>query len=134
MFKLLKNPLYLGITALAIGVIVVVILAIPNTSHAYQDYCKNKIGVTHQVEFKGDYASPEITNGHMCDKITFTNKDHETREIAFGPHENHQAYDGVTEKILNYNQSFTITLNKIGTYDFHDHIHDNAIGNFIVTK
>lgn len=65
---------------------------------------------------------PETTNANLCDSITFTNYDNITREIAFGPHEDHVPYDGVAEKLLNKGQSFTITANQAGSYHFHDKV------------
>lgn len=92
--------------------------------------------VTHSYKamiMDGKVSDPQI-NGKLCDTITFTNMDHLAREIAFGPHEDHVAYDGVPEKVLNQNQSFTITLNQAGSFHWHDHEHDEVEGYFTVTK
>jgi hypothetical protein len=70
----------------------------------------------------------------LCDNLTIRNQDHETREIAFGAHDDHVPYDGVAEKFLNQNQDFTITFNKTGTYHWHDHEHDEVGGYFTVSK
>lgn len=70
----------------------------------------------------------------MCDTLTFTNKDAIAREIAFGPHEHHVPYDGVAERVLNKNQSFTVTLNQTGNFRWHDHLHDEVEGTFAVTR
>jgi len=43
-------------------------------------------------------------------------------------------YDGVAERFLNKNESFTITLNATGTYHWHDHLHDEVEGYFTVSK
>ena len=86
----------------------------------------------HQVTIKNNKVTPELSVGHLCDKITFTNLDNVDREIAFGPHEHHVAYDGISERIIGKNQSFSITLDKVGKYRFHDHIHDTLVGYFDV--
>jgi hypothetical protein len=57
-----------------------------------------------------------------------------TREIGFGVHDKHVAYDGISERILNQDESFTITLDKTGRYHWHDHFHDEVEGYFSVTK
>jgi plastocyanin len=88
--------------------------------------------VVHQITIKNNTVSPGSTSGHLCDKLTFTNSDNVNREIAFGPHEHHVSYDGVSERIIGKNQSFSITLNKVGKYQFHDHIHDSVLGYFNV--
>jgi hypothetical protein len=72
--------------------------------------------------------------GKLCDHITFINKDSILREIGFGPHDSHQPYDGIGEKVLNQDDVFTITLNKTGKFYWHDHLHDGVDGYFTVTK
>lgn len=94
--------------------------------------CKHSY-TNHKVVIKNDVADPQITHADLCDTITFTNADNEIRLVAFGPHEHHVAYGGIKEKVLGFNQSFTIQLNQAGTYHFHDHIHDEVTGQFAVT-
>jgi len=90
--------------------------------------------VTHHVIIKNDTATPSHTTATLCDKLTITNEDNETREVAFGPHEEHVPYDGVAEKALRQGQSLTVTLDQAGTYRLHDHFHDEVVANFTVTK
>jgi plastocyanin len=89
---------------------------------------------THQVRIQNDAMVPEHTQASLCDKLTITNKDPALRLVAFGPHDEHVAYDGVTEQPLEQNKSLTITLNQPGNYQFHDHLEDIAHGTFTVTK
>ncbi|MEP7204715.1 MAG: hypothetical protein ABI716_00800 [Candidatus Saccharibacteria bacterium] len=91
-------------------------------------------GQIYQVVFQHNHASPENTYAKKCDRIQFVNRDSVTRNISFGPHEQHVAYDGVLEKLLRQNQSFTITLNNAGLYPFHDHFHDEVAGYFSVSR
>lgn len=95
--------------------------------------CKVR-GASHVVLIQNDKPNPQHTNGKLCETLTITNADNEIRLMAFGPHENHQPYDGITEKVLGPNQSFTVVLNEVGTYHFHDHIHDEVTGDFTVSK
>ena len=134
MNKLSRLNLIISGVVMVAAIVAVTLLATKGSSSANALDCSGHNSISHTVVIKGDYASPEITEGHICDKITFIDDDHVTREISFGPHENHVAYDGISEKVLNYKQSLTVTLNKTGTYDFHDHIHDTAVGNFIVSN
>lgn len=90
--------------------------------------------VVHLVSIRNDTATPQHTQAKLCDALTITNSDNRLLLIAFGPHEHHQPYDGVTERMLTNNQSLTITLNKAGTYTFHDHLQDKVKGVFTVTK
>jgi plastocyanin len=97
-----------------------------------QVHCSGK-HPNHLVIIKGDKATPQHTAAPRCDSLTISNEDNEIRLIAFGPHEHHVAYDGVTERALGPNQSLTITLNAAGTYNFHDHLHDEMTGEFTVS-
>ncbi len=69
-----------------------------------------------------------------CDKLMITNKDNTAREIAFGLHSHHEAYDGVTERVLGKDDSFTVTLNQTGSFRWHDHLHDEIQGFFTVAN
>lgn len=87
-----------------------------------------------KVEIKNDKVTPQTTNGKLCDTLTITNDDNITRIIAFGPHEHHVAYDGVTDRVLHKNESLSITFNQTGSFHFHDHEHDEVQGYFNVKK
>ena len=91
-------------------------------------------GVGHFVYIQDGQAEPAATSGKLCDTLTIINKDTKLRLIAFGPHDDHITYDGVTEEALAENQSMSITLDKVGTYTFHDHIDDTSVGTFTVTR
>jgi len=93
-------------------------------------------------ELRGTHYQVNITSGGLdasnviakrCDTLIITNHDDILRLIAFGPHDQHQAYDGVGERALGRGQSLTITLNQTGSFTFHDHLHDRLIGSFAVT-
>lgn len=94
--------------------------------------CGNHQGAQLQAVIKQDRVMPASLQASLCDRLTITNNDHRTREIAFGQHEHHEAYDGVTEKILNQGQSMTILLNQIGNFRFHDHDDDTVQATFVV--
>lgn len=96
--------------------------------------CRGKNSVDYTEIIQNSKISMPTIHGKQCDTITFVNKDHITREIAFGPHEDHVPYDGIGEKILNQNQRFTITLNQTGTFHWHDHEHDEVSGYFTVNQ
>lgn len=91
-------------------------------------------GKEHKVTIRRGQVEPARIEAKLCDKLTITNTDDQLRLLAFGVHENHQAYDGVIEKVLQKNQSLTVTLNKTGTYRFHDHLDAGAQGSFTVTN
>lgn len=94
--------------------------------------CK-QVGVQLSVTITSGNPIPKDTSAKVCDRLTITNEDDRLRLIAFGSHDDHQPYDGVTEKILAQGQSLTVTLNQRGTYEFHDHLDPAVIGYFTVT-
>ena len=96
--------------------------------------CVGKISVNHQVVIKDDAVIPAVTNGKLCDTMTIVNKDDKEREMAFGQHGNHVAYDGITEENLVKDKSLTVTFNKTGEYIFHDHHQDEVKGSFVVVN
>ncbi|HET7320666.1 MAG TPA: cupredoxin domain-containing protein [Candidatus Saccharimonadales bacterium] len=89
-------------------------------------------GKLHKVVITDSKVQPEHTTAKLCDILTITNTDDQIRLMAFGEHDNHQAYDGVIEKVLQKGQSLTVTLNKPGSYQFHDHLDESVQGTFSV--
>ena len=96
--------------------------------------CKNSQVTKHKATIKDDKVSPQNTIGKLCDTLTITNLDPQTREIAFGKHEKHIEYDGVIEEPVESGKSLTVTLNKTGDYIFHDHDDETVGGTFTVTE
>lgn len=89
-------------------------------------------GQTHSVEIKNSQVIPKHTQAKLCDKLEITNLDTTERLMAFGQHEHHTSYDGVTERLLSKGQSVRVTLVATGTYTFHDHENDDVQGSFTV--
>jgi FtsZ-interacting cell division protein ZipA len=87
----------------------------------------------HKAVIGNDKVLPQHTNAKRCDTLTITNLDDQDRIIAFGQHEHHTAYDGVTERYLNQNGTFSITLVQPGSFRFHDHENDAVQGTFTVS-
>ena len=88
----------------------------------------------HQVIIKNNKVIPVNTVAPRCDILTITNLDDKERLMAFGLHEHHVPYAGITEKILIQSQSLTVTLVQAGHFRFHDHWHDEVQGTFTVIK
>ncbi|MGC1177034.1 MAG: hypothetical protein WA843_03090 [Candidatus Saccharimonadales bacterium] len=88
---------------------------------------------SYTVTIKDNRARPAHTSAKLCDHLTITNLDYIEREVAFGPHENHVAYDGVTERLLDRGQSLSVTLVQAGNFRFHDHFQDEVQGTFSVS-
>ena len=92
----------------------------------------NKTGFTHTAVIQNDKIQPEQITARRCDILKIENRDKVVREIGFGAHEQHEVYNGIAEEILTPNKNFTVTLNKTGTYYFHDHFHQEISGSFSV--
>jgi plastocyanin len=86
----------------------------------------------HEVTIQNGKIEPSNTVASKCDTLTIKNLDSVDRIMAFGVHDHHVAYDGVEERELLGNQSFTVTLIQPGSFKFHDHMHDEVAGTFQV--
>jgi hypothetical protein len=129
----------LALILVAGAVLVVGVMYVANRYISKKDAAKTSAAVTCQtanaprtVLVQHSKMTPQHTTAHLCDKLTITSEDNTDRLIAFGEHDHHTPYDGVTEKLLL--QGLTITLNQAGTFTFHDHLHDEVTGSFTVTK
>jgi hypothetical protein len=94
--------------------------------------CSGKYAV-HKVNIQNDKVNPPHTNAKRCDTLVITNLDDVPRVIAFGKHEKHVAYDGVTERYLSPRGKFQVTLIQPGNnFLFHDHNQEEVQGTFTV--
>lgn len=96
--------------------------------------CQSTMQPVHKVFIRGDKAIPNHVTALQCDSLEFINQDKSIKLIAFGPHEHHISYDGVSEKALAPGQSFSVKLVQTGSLSFHDHISDTAQGIVTVSK
>jgi hypothetical protein len=95
--------------------------------------CRDVAVTVHRVTIHSKMVSPTHTEARRCDKLVITNLDTAQRLLAFGKHEDHISYDGVSERVLSQGQSLRVTLITTGTYLFHDHAEDSIKGSFTVT-
>ncbi|HSH55267.1 MAG TPA: cytochrome o ubiquinol oxidase subunit IV [Candidatus Limnocylindrales bacterium] len=86
----------------------------------------------HKIRIKNNIVTPGYIEAHQCDTISFIKEDDATRAITFGSHPQHLSYAGEMELQLHKNRAKTITLNQIGTYQFHDHHNPGTAGYFTV--
>jgi hypothetical protein len=143
--KIIDNLKQLKSLAIIIGFIVVAGIVVFGTVYLANHYltndnaqslvvnCQSK-RIDHLVTIRNGTVSPKHTQAVLCDRLTITNTDDTSRLMAFGYHDNHVAYDDVTERLLGENDSLTVTLNLVGTYIFHDHNHDEVRGSFTVVQ
>lgn len=92
----------------------------------------NDTGAAYMVTIEHSQLSLNDIHANKCDKLTITNADNTLRLIAFGHHDHHQPYDGVTEQVLAKGQTLSVMLNQTGVFTFHDHLHDEVQETFTV--
>jgi plastocyanin len=130
-----------NITLTTLGVIVAVGIAVAVfyaanqylNAHAEPQATCSQQGETHVVTIKAGKLSPTETNAQRCDILTITNTDDTLRNMAFGVHDRHVTYDGITERVLKKGESLTVTLKQTGHYTFHDHLHEAVAGSVTVS-
>lgn len=91
-----------------------------------------EIGANHRVTIKRYQLSPRQTQARLCDTITFINEDDQVKDITFGEHPNHGTYAGEMDIITYNGRPKTLTLSQVGTFKFHDHLHEETVGDFMV--
>ncbi len=102
-------------------------------SRSAADSCVGVRVVAYRATIRGDRViAGDAVSARRCDTLTITNEDSEAREVAFGLHEDHVPYDGVSERVLGKGQSVLVTLNETGSFRWHDHLHDEVQGRFTV--
>lgn len=99
---------------------------------ASTDSCKTVRGAAYHVTIKDAQVRASQLRAKRCDTLTIVNEDAVEREIAFGLHDHHVPYDGVAERVLGQGQSLTVTLDQRGSFRWHDHLHDEVEGRFMV--
>lgn len=128
-------PLFSAVGILAaVAVVYAVAISVTSDKTGTNANSCTKRGPMHTVTIHEGLVSPQHTAASRCDQLTITNEDNVARLMAFGNHDRHQAYDGVTEELLKHDQSLTVTLNKAGAFTFHDHLHDEVEGSFTVSE
>lgn len=95
--------------------------------------CVN-IGTNHQIIIQDGRVSSLRTAAFLCDSLTFINKDAEVHTIMFGSSAHMEDYGGESMLALRPGHPKTITLNQLGSHQFHDHLNSKTVGYFTVIK
>jgi len=111
--------------AVTVGAIFGVSVYLDRQYSSLHDGCAPR-QTNHKVVIKDDKMTPQHVSGNRCETLTITNSDDKHRMIAFGVHNNHVAYDGISEHDLPFNQNFTVTLVQTGEFIFHDHMDEEV--------
>jgi plastocyanin len=92
------------------------------------------VSKTHEMKINSQGISPDYLDANLCDKLTITNTSSKLRLVAFGEHEEHKSYDGISEEPLEKGESFQIELNRAGEFNFHDHLDESFVATFKVNE
>lgn len=90
-------------------------------------------GDNHSVVIEEGVVSPNHIDANRCDTLTLVNRDDANHEFAFGTHEDLMSYGGIYEVPVKSGRSKSITLNEIGSFNFHDHANPAVAGSFTVS-
>lgn len=90
-------------------------------------------GMTIPVAITG-VSNPAIISAKRCDILIFSNGSSKHVDIAFGPHEEHYPYPGLTSDPLKPGQSSSLVLTKTGSYPIHEHITDVLIARITINN
>jgi plastocyanin len=88
------------------------------------------------IEVKvGEKFTPADIKAKICDRLTFVAVDNAGRWPAVGPHPTHSSYPGFDALYdLKKGESYTVVLNKPGSYNFHDHSHVEVTGKVVIER
>lgn len=126
-------PAMLFVVGIVAGTTTLANMYLMRAVHAPSGVVCAQRGVSHWVIIENGAVDVPKTDAKLCDTLTIMNRDVELRDVAFGPHDEHITYDGITEKLLAQGQSFTVVLNQPGTFTFHDHEDATIGGTFTVS-
>ncbi len=95
--------------------------------------CGSVTFTTHEVIIKDGMFHPRELTAAVCDRIRFVNRESVPHEPAVGSHPAHTSYPGFdAESPLWENEIFEFTLNRPGTYSFHDHLNESMVGALVI--
>jgi len=85
-----------------------------------------------EITIKDLAFSPAIINISKGTKVTWKNLDSAPHQIKSDPHPGHTDLSGLSSDVLNYNQSYSYTFGREGTFMYHCEIHPEMVGTIIV--
>lgn len=92
------------------------------------------LGQVVNLSVNEDGFSENELSVNQCDVLSIKNTGKWQRKIAFGQHDNHQAYGIYNEPVLEPNDSTTIILSNDGQFKLHDHFKETISLKLIVSK
>ena len=137
----MKHPKKTLITTLGIiiaGIVIAYVTTLGLTKYLDNQYASLHDGCqpnqkVHEVIIQNNKATPSHVTANRCEILKISNLDSTDRLMAFGVHDHHMSYDGISEKALSNGQSFTVTLVQNGDFLVHDH-DDEEVGSTFQVK
>ena len=100
-----------------------------------QDCTQPKQSKNIEINIENGAFSPNNITAKVCDKLIFINKEDTLHEPATGPHPTHTSYPGFdAKKPLGKGERYEFTLNRTGSYTFHDHLNAQISGSITISK
>lgn len=66
------------------------------------------------------------------DTVTWKNNDQSAHRVASNPHPEHTDLKGLFSGVLNENDTYSFTYDKVGTFNYHDELNPATNGSVIV--
>ncbi len=89
-------------------------------------------GIRYRVTISEGKTTPATTIARLCDTLTFINEDGVTHDIMFGTQTTRVTYGGEFGVAVRKGYAKTITLNQVGSFEFHDELDQRISGKFSV--
>lgn len=90
-------------------------------------------GKTITIEITDREFKPAELSATLCDTLVFINHGVRPHQPAVGPHPYHTLFPGFDSKIpLKPGEQFSIQMNRLGTFPFHDHDYPDITGKVTV--
>lgn len=102
---------------------------------AKRDCSNSQNASTFTVSFNGERFNPESVVTTACDVLRIVNESDVRHQPAVGPHPSHYAFSEFeAKKPPQRGETFTVLLNRVGQYSFHDHLHPKVEGNLAIRE
>lgn len=121
-----------GLLAIAIFSVVVVTLTYQEPKTALLP--QTKPVVLNQITITAEGFNPATITIKPGTKVVWTNKDSSLHQIQANPHPTGKSLPSLKSAILNSQQTYEYTFNKIGTYEYHDQLKPTINGKINVEE
>lgn len=91
--------------------------------------------IRHDVDYDGQAFVPAELTVEACDILRFTNRSDTPVQPAVGPHPSHEVFPEFDAgRPLEKGETFSLVVNRVGTFSFHDHENPAITGKLLVRE